>query len=115
MTNPNDAAIGALRSAISLAPENVELAKSMYAADCIAFTELALTGYPPEDLIFRAKIKDRIEKSISKILQASMDITVIVGTPWIENDSRFNAALVMRDQKIIAKYYKKNPPKLWRV
>ena len=83
--------------------ENVELAKSMYAADCIAFTELALTGYPPEDLIFRAKIKDRIEKSISKILQASMDITVIVGTPWIENDSRFNAALVMRDQKLIAK------------
>ena len=90
--------------------ENVELAKSMYAADCIAFTELALTGYPPEDLIFRAKIKDRIEKSISKILQASKDITVIVGTPWIENDSRFNAALVMRDQKIIAKYYKKILP-----
>lgn len=90
--------------------ENVELAKSVYAADCIVFTELALTGYPPEDLIFRAKIKDRIEKSISKILQASMDITVIVGTPWIENDSRFNAALVMRDQKIIAKYYKKILP-----
>jgi NAD+ synthase (glutamine-hydrolysing) len=90
--------------------ENVALAKSMYAADCIAFTELALTGYPPEDLIFRAKIKDRIEKSISKILQASKDITVIVGTPWIENGSRFNAALVMRDQKIIAKYYKKILP-----
>ena len=90
--------------------ENVELAKSMYASDCIAFTELALTGYPPEDLIFRAKIKDRIEKSISKILQASKDITVIVGTPWIENDSRFNAALVMRDKKIIAKYFKKILP-----
>ena len=90
--------------------ENIELAKSRYAADCIVFTELALTGYPPEDLIFRTKIKDRVEKSVSKILLASMDITVIVGTPWIERDKRYNAALVMQDQKMIARYYKKTLP-----
>ena len=90
--------------------ENINLARSKYAADCVVFTELALTGYPPEDLIFRAKIKDRIEHSIAEILQASAGITVIVGTPWFENDKRFNAALVIQDQNIIARYYKKTLP-----
>jgi NAD+ synthase (glutamine-hydrolysing) len=90
--------------------ENIECAKSKFAADCIVFTELALTGYPPEDLIFRTKIKDRIEKSISDIQNAARDIVVIVGTPWFDGDQRFNAALVLQDQRIIANYYKKTLP-----
>ncbi|MEM7303984.1 MAG: NAD+ synthase [Pseudomonadota bacterium] len=86
--------------------ENIECAKSEYAADCIVFTELALIGYPPEDLIFRTKIKERIEKSLGYIQNAAKGIVVIVGTPWVEDELRFNAALVMQDQLIIARYYK---------
>ena len=90
--------------------ENVELAKSKDDVDCIVFTELALIGYPPEDLIFRAKINERIEKCITQIQDAAKDIVIVVGTPWVEQDKRFNAVLVLQDQQIIAKYYKKVLP-----
>ena len=90
--------------------ENIEIAKSKHMADCIVFTELALIGYPPEDLIFRAKINARIEKCISQIKELAKNITVVVGTPWMEQEKRFNAVLVLQDQQIIAKYYKQVLP-----
>ena len=38
-------------------------------ADVVVFPELALTGYPPEDLLLRPSIKPRVEKALQRILK----------------------------------------------
>lgn len=75
-------------------------------AACVVFSELALIGYPPEDLLFRSGISHRISESIDKILAASKGLTVIVGAPSYQDGKIFNTAFVMQDQTMIAQYHK---------
>jgi NAD+ synthase (glutamine-hydrolysing) len=84
--------------------EQISALKSQ--ADCIVFSELALSAYPPEDLLFRSGFRQRIERSIANIQTASEDVTVIVGTPWYQEDAIFNAAIVLQDQRLHAQYFK---------
>ncbi|MBV1919381.1 MAG: NAD+ synthase, partial [Pseudomonadales bacterium] len=51
-----------------------------YRADAIVFPELTLTGYPPEDLLLRPSIANRIDAALEQ-LKAELpgDITVLVG------------------------------------
>ena len=88
----------------------IETAKEQLNADCIVFSELAILGYPPEDLVFRENISRRIEKAVEKIQLHSQGITVIVGAPWVEESQHYNAALVIQNQKIIDKYFKISLP-----
>ncbi|MDW3096332.1 MAG: NAD+ synthase [Gammaproteobacteria bacterium] len=81
-------------------------AKSRLNVDCIIFSELALTGYPPEDLLYRSNVLRRVEMAISKIEEETAGITVILGSPWTEDDTQYNAAIVIQDNHVLAKYYK---------
>ena len=47
--------------------------------DLIIFPELAVTGYPPEDLLFRNELFERVKKALNRIQKASRDCFVIVG------------------------------------
>ena len=81
-------------------------AKSQLKADCIVFTELALIGYPPEDLLYRSNVLRRMNLALSKIQKESAGVTVILGVPWMENQKQYNTAIVIQDTKIVAKYFK---------
>lgn len=85
---------------------NIYDAKSQLNVECVVFTELALIGYPPEDLLFRPNISRRIEDALLKIQQASVEITVIVGMPWVDDGKQFNAAFIFQNQRVAARYYK---------
>ena len=50
-------------------------------ADVIIFPELALTGYPPEDLLLRPGMYERVELALQKIQQEIQGITALVGYP----------------------------------
>ena len=50
-----------------------------YSADLIVFPELALVGYPPEDLLLRPSLQIRIEKALEKILAADLPVYIVVG------------------------------------
>ena len=80
--------------------------QSQSPVDCIVFSELALSAYPPEDLLFRLGFQQRIERSIANIQAASKGLTVVVGTPWFQDGAIYNSALVMQDQRLHAKYFK---------
>ena len=80
--------------------------KQAAAVDCVVFSELAIIGYPPEDLLFRPSISRRITVAMDKIQAASKGLTVIVGTPSYQDGKIFNAACVMQDQALIAQYHK---------
>ena len=79
-------------------------------ADVIIFPELTLTGYPPEDLLFRNGLYERLDKVIEKIKQVTFDIDVLIGHPRLASDERFNSASFIRNGNIIATYDKQCLP-----
>jgi NAD+ synthase (glutamine-hydrolysing) len=62
-------------------------------ADIVLFPELAVTGYPPEDLLLRPGFLRAAARSLDEIARAARGIVAVVGTPYLERDL-FNAAAV---------------------
>ena len=77
--------------------------------DIIAFPELALTGYPPEDLLLKPSFINKNLEYIQKIADYSKDIISIVGFVDKKIDI-FNAAAVMLNSEIITSYHKNHLP-----
>lgn len=75
-------------------------------ASLLITPELALCGYPPEDLLLRADFLDACDAALKKMSVNLTGITIIVGHPHRVGDACFNAASVLRDGKIIATYHK---------
>ena len=78
--------------------------------DFVAFPELAITGYPPEDLLFRPGLYRRVEYALRRIADATHGITVAVGHPENEADATFNSCSVIRDGEFVATYRKQQLP-----
>lgn len=78
-------------------------------ADIIAFPELVLTGYPPEDLLLKHQfVTDNIE-ALDKVRAASTQIASIVG--FVDKGKGiYNAAAVISNGKVRDVYYKKHLP-----
>ena len=79
-------------------------------ADAVLFPELVLTGYPPEDLLFRPAFLTKVKTTLAEIAQASKNITVIIGAPILQNDKLYNMACVLRDGEMIHQYAKQHLP-----
>ena len=79
-------------------------------ADVVVFPELALTGYPPEDLLLRPSIKPRVEKALQRILKENLDSILVIGFPENTGGAIYNALVVARKGDVIAKYRKQCLP-----
>lgn len=78
--------------------------------DLVIFSELAVCGYPPEDLIYRPDFRGRCELALAAILQASQNCGVIVGHPsWI-GDNIYNSVSFFYQGKQLALYHKQSLP-----
>ena len=78
--------------------------------DVIVFPELALTGYPPEDLLFRDELFLQIEKELQRIKTKTRQCHIIVGHPCIENGQCYNSASVFTNNERVALYHKQHLP-----
>jgi NAD+ synthase (glutamine-hydrolysing) len=78
-------------------------------ADLVLFPELAVTGYPPEDLLFRPEFLRQARRSLDQIAAEATDIAALVGFPWLERDL-FNACAVCADGEVKAIYPKRFLP-----
>ena len=58
--------------------EYVERARECQ-ADLVAFPELAITGYPPEDLLFKTSFLQANEEAMRRVIAAARGIAVVVG------------------------------------
>jgi NAD+ synthase (glutamine-hydrolysing) len=78
-------------------------------ADVVAFTELAVTGYPPEDLLLKPQfVKDNL-RTLKEITRATRGITAIVG--FVDSNGHlFDAAAVMSNGKLVHVYHKMHLP-----
>ena len=76
-----------------------------FKADIITLPELAICGYPPEDLLFKPQFIQANLQSLQKIIEASNGITVVVG--FVDSDGDiYNAAALISDGKLIGTYHK---------
>ncbi len=86
-------------------------AQAQYQADVVLFPELALTGYPPEDLVKRPDFMAALEAAVEQLLRdLPYGISVVIGLPEKTPQGRYNAAFVLRDGAVQARYYKQYLP-----
>ncbi|KAA8734372.1 NAD+ synthase [Acinetobacter qingfengensis] len=79
-------------------------------ADIIVFPELALIGYPPEDLLLRPSLLKRTQQGLSTLQQAK-DIIMLAGYVHVdENGQRYNSAALIKNGEILGIYHKQNLP-----
>ncbi len=78
-------------------------------ADLVAFPELAITGYPPEDLLFKPSFLQANVEAMQQVVTASADIAVVVGYVQVGADTA-NAAAVGYDGQLIDTYQKMQLP-----
>jgi NAD+ synthase (glutamine-hydrolysing) len=74
-------------------------------ADIVTFPELALTGYPPEDLLLKPQFIDANLQALNRLAQQTSGITAIVGFVDREDDI-FNAAAIIQEGRVVAVYHK---------
>src|SRR6266850_7044954 len=74
-------------------------------ADVVTFPELALTGYPPEDLLLKPQFIDANLAALEKVVSRTRDITAIIGFVDREDDI-FNAAAIAQNGKLVTTYHK---------
>ncbi len=78
--------------------------------DLVVFPEMAVTGYPPRDLLlYSAFIRDVKKITLQAIRPNTRGITAILGVPWRESgreEKLFNSALVMKDGEILSVHHK---------
>jgi len=74
-------------------------------AHLILFPELAITGYPPEDLLLRPGFLRAARAALEAVAAEATDIVALVGTPWLERDLA-NVCAVCAEGRVRAVYRK---------
>ncbi len=100
--------VGDLEGNRALILERLAEAKD-HSADLVVFPELAVTGYPPEDLLLRPGFIRAAEESVERIAREARATTVLVGAPHFDRDL-FNACYVCSAGEIKAIYRKRFLP-----
>jgi NAD+ synthase (glutamine-hydrolysing) len=77
--------------------------------DLLTFPELAVCGYPPEDLLFKPQFIAENLKSLDKITEASKGLTLVVGFVDADGDI-YNAAAIIHDGRLVSIYHKNYLP-----
>src|SRR6478672_1089146 len=88
----------------------IEEARDEHGADIVLFPELALSGYPPEDLLYRPSFLRDCEAALQAIAAEVHGIVAVVGWPQAAGAVVYNAASVLRDGAIEQTYRKRELP-----
>src|SRR5512145_2120725 len=85
-------------------------ARDRLKADLVLFPELALSGYPPEDLLFHKGMRRQVAAAMERVRSEVQGVSVMVGYPDYTEDSIYNAAALVRDGRVVANYHKQELP-----
>ena len=78
-------------------------------ADLVLFPELAITGYPPEDLLFRPGFLREARRAAEQVAAETTDVAALVGVPWLDRDLA-NGCAICAGGEIKAVYPKRFLP-----
>lgn len=79
-------------------------------ADIVVFPELAITGYPPEDLLFRSDFERHVDAALERIAAGAQHQVAVVGHPQRVGNELFNSVSVLHRGKCLARYHKQRLP-----
>ncbi len=96
--------VGDFKGNVELIIRNIEKARAA-GADIVAFPELAIPGYPPEDLLLKPSFIDANLKALDEVIAATIDITAVVGFVDRKEDL-YNAAAIINNGKLMSVYHK---------
>src|SRR5229473_1571568 len=100
--------VGAIEANARLVLDWMERARAA-GCDLVAFPELALTGYPPEDLLFKTAFIEANLRALEDVARQSRGITAVLG--YVDKrDDIFNAAAVLHDGRHVGTYHKQYLP-----
>ncbi len=83
---------------------SIDQARSL-GTDVIAFPELAICGYPPEDLLLKPQFIQENRRALEKVVEGSAGIAVVVGFADADKDI-YNAAAVLYNGRLVGVYHK---------
>jgi NAD+ synthase (glutamine-hydrolysing) len=99
-----DVTVGDLRGNAERVLAEIEAATAL-GADLVVFPELAVTGYPPEDLLLKPHFTRAAWRETERIANEVQNAVVLLGTV-VQNDDLYNAAAVLYDGEVHATYCK---------
>ena len=100
--------VGDLRGNTAKVLDYIDRARAQ-GADIVSFPELTITGYPPEDLLYKHHLIRENRECLDRIIEHSAGIAVVVGfVDW--DEGLFNAAAVIQDRKLLGIYHKVHLP-----
>ena len=104
-----DFPVGDMTGNLARAQQSISAA-AREGADLILFPELAISGYPPEDLLLRPGFMHQCHAVMDELTQSVSGIDVVMGHPWQVKGQRFNAASWIRDGRVLGRYCKQRLP-----
>lgn len=105
-----DFPVGAIERNAERIAAMIAEARDEFGADIVLFPELAVCGYPPEDLLMRPSFLAGCEVALHRIAAATRGITAVVGWPESAGSVLYNAASVLREGRVEATYRKRELP-----
>ena len=105
-------ALGQFNAVVGDLSGNVEKMRQMYAraakadVDLLAFPELAVCGYPPEDLLYKQHFLRDCSMALKKLAASCLDMSIIVGFAERQGIISYNSAALLQDGKIRQVYRK---------
>lgn len=85
-------------------------ARDALGADLLVCPEMAVVGYPPDDLLLRAGMPDAVARGLERLIDEISGITVVFGYPEFVDGTIYNAAAVVSDGVVVAGYRKQCLP-----
>src|SRR6187399_2718912 len=80
-------------------------------ADVVAFPELFIAGYPPEDLVLKPAFQAACRAAVEALArETTSGPALLVGAPWVENGKLHNTHLLLEGGKITAARHKVDLP-----
>ena len=105
-----DFPVGAVEANAGRIAGMIAEARDEYGADIVLFPELAISGYPPEDLLMRPSFLARCQQALEQVAAGVHGITAVVGWPESAGSVLYNAASVLRAGRIESTYRKRELP-----
>ena len=81
-------------------------------ADLVVFSELVVSGYPPDDLVLKPFFLDVVEAGVAKLAKETADSgpAMIIGAPWRHDGKAYNAAMLLDGGKVSGVRFKHDLP-----
>ena len=105
-----DLAVGDIAGNAAKIIEYASRARDGLQADLVVFPELSVCGYPPEDLLFHAGLRQMTEQAIAEIRESVRGIAILIGFPEYVDDKIHNSCAVFSDGDLLCGYRKQLLP-----